>query len=67
MLMQIGSPSSYVLSRPFIDSFTLFLRSLFGLAVPVLGAWLGIFESAHSHALLEVIVLYTGKGVWDAP
>jgi hypothetical protein len=38
------------------DAFTLFPRSLFGLAVLDLGAWFGIFESAHSHTLLQIIV-----------
>ncbi len=35
---------------------SLFQQSVFGLAVQDLGAWLGIFKSAHSHKLLQVII-----------
>ncbi len=39
-----------------IDASTLFPQSLFGLAAPVLAAWLGILESANSYTLLQVII-----------
>jgi hypothetical protein len=59
VLMQIGPPRPHVLSRLttshpsvgglFIDAFTLFPQSLFGLAVPDLGAWLGVSEFKLTH------------------
>jgi hypothetical protein len=36
-----------------MDTFTLFPGSLFGLDALVLGAWLGIFESAHLYTLQQ--------------
>ncbi len=40
----------------FILAFTPFPLSLLDFAVPDLGAWLGISDSAHSHTLLLVII-----------